>query len=122
MLDTSKPRDASISASAATRTIGIDLSGETSTYVTVGAEGSLLGEGKFPTTAEGLDSAFGEGPASRVVLEASTQTHWVARRLGGMGSVTTTSRSDRSPRRSFRRPDCCAKCPAWGPWSPWRSR
>ncbi len=72
-------------ASMPAQTIGIDLSDESSTYVVIGAEGNLLGEGKFPTTAEGLDSAFGEAPASRVVLEASTPTHWVARRLGKMG-------------------------------------
>ena len=72
-------------ASVPTQTIGIDLSDETSTYVVVGAEGNLLREGKFPTTAEGLDSAFGETLASRVVLEASTLTHWVARRLEEMG-------------------------------------
>ncbi len=36
------------SANVTARTIGIDLSQETSTYVSLGAEGDLLGEGKFP--------------------------------------------------------------------------
>ena len=67
------------------RTIGIDLSQETSTYVALGADGDLLGEGKFPTTTEGIDSVFGELPRSRMILEASGVTHWVARQLEGMG-------------------------------------
>ena len=71
--------------SVPTQTIGIDLSDGTSTYAVVGADGTLLGEGKFPTAVEGLDSAFGEVPASRIVLEASTPMPWVARRLMGMG-------------------------------------
>ena len=36
------------SANVTARTIGIDLSQETSTYVSLGAEGDLLGGGKFP--------------------------------------------------------------------------
>jgi len=72
-------------ASVATRTIGIDLSQETSTYVELGANGESLGEGKFPTTVEGIDTTFGETPVSRVVLEASGLTHWVARKFEGMG-------------------------------------
>ncbi len=85
------------SANVTARTIGIDLSQETSTYVAIGAEGDLLGEGKFPTTAEGIDSAFGEEPTSRMILEASGLTHWVARRLEGMGHEVIVA----NPRRLY---------------------
>jgi hypothetical protein len=69
------------SANVAARTIGIDLSQETSTYVVLGTAGEQLDEGKFPTTVEGIDSVLGETPPSRMILEASGLTHWVARRL-----------------------------------------
>lgn len=72
-------------AKVTARTIGIDLSQETSTYVVLGAEGDVLGEGKFPTTAGGIDSTFAEGPTSRIVLEASGLTPWVARKLTELG-------------------------------------
>ena len=67
------------------RTIGIDLSDETSTSCTIDACGEVIDETSFATTPVGLDRAFAEIPPSRVVLEASTQVHWVARRLGELG-------------------------------------
>ncbi len=92
-----RPTRKESSANVAARTIGIDLSQETSTYVALGADGDLLGEGKFPTTAEGIDSAFGEAPTSRMILEASGLTHWVARRLEGMGHEVIVA----NPRRLY---------------------
>lgn len=72
-------------ANVPARTIGVDLATETSTYVLLGVDGETLEEGTFPTTAEGLDVTFDEMPETRIVLEASAQTPWVARRLKAMG-------------------------------------
>jgi transposase len=73
------------SANMSSQTIGLDLSDETFTCVVLSPDGNTLAEAKFPTSKEGLESAFGKAPTSRIVLEASTQTPWVARKLQAMG-------------------------------------
>lgn len=66
-------------SSVPARTIGIDLSDDISKYCVLDADGETLTEDSFGTTLTGLEGAFGDYPPSRVVLEASTQTSWVAR-------------------------------------------
>ncbi len=67
------------------RTIGIDLGDETSTFCVVNAEGNVIEEDEFPMTRLELDQAFGHEAAARVVVEASTQSHWVVCQLESMG-------------------------------------
>lgn len=61
------------------QTVGVDLSDETATFVTLAADGSIHAEGSFLMTTAGVGAFFEQLPPSRVVLEASTQTNWVAR-------------------------------------------
>jgi transposase len=67
------------------RTVGVDLGDETATYVILDADGATHSEGSFAMTADGVDGLFGQLPASRVVVEASTQSNWVARRVQALG-------------------------------------
>ena len=67
------------------RTIGLDLSDEASTYCTLDAEGVVCDEGSFPTNLVALQETFGEVAPNRIVLEASTQVHWIARELTNLG-------------------------------------
>ena len=72
-------------ASVPVQTIGIDLGDQTSTSVVLDSRGKALRGGVIPTTASALEDCFGDGCGSRVVLEASTQSTWVARRLESLG-------------------------------------
>lgn len=74
-----------ITANVPARTIGIDLSDLTSSYCAISASGAVLDEGTFPTTSAGLDQVLAERSPSRVILEASTQTSWVARHVAKLG-------------------------------------
>lgn len=67
------------------QTIGIDLSDETASFCAVDAAGEVRQEGSVPMTAEGLEEQFGDRESCRIVLEASTQSHWVARCLQELG-------------------------------------
>lgn len=67
------------------QTIGIDLSDETASFCAVDAAGEVQQEGSVSMTAEGLREQFGDRASCRVVLEASTQSHWVARCLEELG-------------------------------------
>lgn len=67
------------------RTIGIDLSDETASYCAIDAAGEVQQEGSVPMTVEGLREQFGGREGCRIVLEASTQSPWVARCLEGLG-------------------------------------
>lgn len=67
------------------QTIGIDLSDNSSKYCVLGADGEPIVEGSVSTTVDALSAVFGDTPRSRVVIEACTQTHWVARHFEQMG-------------------------------------
>jgi transposase len=67
------------------RTIGIDLSDDSSKYCILGANGETIEENSVPTTIDALTEAFEKTPPSRVVIEACTLAHWVARHFEEMG-------------------------------------
>lgn len=67
------------------RSIGLDLSDESSTYCMVDGQGRVIREGTVTTAVSGLRQAFGELEASRIVLETSTHSAWVARLLRTFG-------------------------------------
>ena len=74
-----------ISVNVPARSIGLDLSDESSTYCLVDGQGRIVRESSVTTTVGGLRGAFGELEASRIVLETSTQSAWVARLLRSLG-------------------------------------
>lgn len=65
--------------------IGLDLSDEQSSFCMVDGDGEITREGKVATSEPSLRQAFGELDASRIVLEASPQCHWIARLLRSFG-------------------------------------
>jgi transposase len=72
-------------ASLPARTIGLDVSDTSSSYCVISAGGTVLQEGSFSTTRAGLDEVLVAAEPSRVILEASTQTPWIARHIAQLG-------------------------------------
>jgi len=67
------------------RSIGLDLSDETSTFCMVDGDGKVAREGSVQTCETGLRRLFEGLDASRVVLEATTQSSWIARLIRSFG-------------------------------------
>ena len=65
-------------------TIGIDLHKRESQLCTVTEDGELI-EQRIGTSRAGFTTVFGDRPAARVLLEASTESEWVARHLESLG-------------------------------------
>lgn len=65
-------------------TIGIDLHKRESQLCTITADGELL-ESRIVTSRERFTATLGGRPPARVLLEASTESEWVARHLEGLG-------------------------------------
>jgi transposase len=74
---------------------GIDLHKKESQICILGAEGELI-EQRVRTTPASFADVLGNRPRARILLEASTESEWVARCLEGWGtrssSLTPTSR------------------------------
>lgn len=71
-----------------TRYVGLDAHSKQSVYVIQDRKGKQMGEGRIPTTLEGLQAMCRrhELPAgTRVALESGTMAFFVARRLIGLG-------------------------------------
>lgn len=66
------------SNSTAPACIGFDLGDENSHYCLISAEGEVELRGKVPTERTALSELIMRLPPARMVLEASTQSHWVA--------------------------------------------
>jgi transposase len=64
--------------------IGIDLHKKDSQICILGAEGELI-EQRVRTTPASFADVLGNRPRARILLEASTESEWVARCLEGLG-------------------------------------
>ncbi len=64
--------------------IGIDLHQRESQLCILTPEGELI-ERRIRTTAARFTEVLGGRPKARIVLEASTESEWVARHLEGLG-------------------------------------
>ena len=73
------------SSNVPTRTIGIDLGDLRSAYCVLDQEGKVIDQGSVRTDRQAFEKMFGESLAARAVLEASSQSQWVARCLEGLG-------------------------------------
>ncbi|MCA9001285.1 MAG: IS110 family transposase [Planctomycetes bacterium] len=60
------------------RTIGMDLGATSSSFCSVDPGGVILDEGALKTTQEEIGAFFEQAPPSRVVIEASGPSRWVA--------------------------------------------
>jgi transposase len=65
-------------------TIGIDLHQRESQLCTITEDGELL-ETRITTSRERFTATLGGRPPARILLEASTESEWVARHLEGLG-------------------------------------
>ena len=74
-----------VSVKVPSRSIGFDLSDEKSSFCMIDGRGRITREGQVETNAASLRQVFGELQASRIVLEASPQCHWVAKLLRTVG-------------------------------------
>lgn len=67
------------------RTLGIDLGDCEATYSVLAQDGNVLEEGSVRMDSQALEDRFSTAPVSRAVIEASSQSQWVARLLAGLG-------------------------------------
>lgn len=65
--------------------VGIDLVKVSSQVCIADAEGTVTMERRIKTTRESFGALFGERENCRIVVEASTESEWVARCLEGLG-------------------------------------
>lgn len=91
------------------RTIGIDLGDLKSSYCVLEYDGQVIQEDSVRTDRHSFAERFGEGSPSRIVIEASCHSSWVARCLTGLGhevivanprQVHLISKSDRKTDRN----------------------
>jgi transposase len=64
--------------------IGFDLGKVASQVCTITQDGELL-EHRIKTNREQLTKLFGSRPSARILIEAGTESEWVARHLEGLG-------------------------------------
>jgi transposase len=76
--------------------IGIDL-GKTSSQVCILTEDGELIERRITTTRSSLTRLFGEHQASRILIEASTESEWVAQHLEGLGHQVVVANPNFAP-------------------------
>lgn len=76
--------------------IGIDL-GKTSSQVCILTEDGELIERRITTTRSSLTRLFGEHQASRILVEASTESEWVAQHLEGLGHRVVVANPNFAP-------------------------
>lgn len=74
-----------VSVKVPSRSIGLDLSDEKSSFCMIDGRGKITCEGQVETEAPSLRRVFGKLEASRIILEASPQCHWVAKLLRSFG-------------------------------------
>ncbi len=67
------------------RTVGLDLGNRACAYCVLDARGKLVTEGAFPTARLDLERVFGSMPRTRIVMEATHNTHWMSKALRAFG-------------------------------------
>jgi transposase len=65
--------------------IGLDLGDRTTAYCSLGAQGQFLAQGAIETTHEGVERLLSSLPPTRVVMEATRNTHWVRKVVKSFG-------------------------------------
>ena len=87
--------------------LGLDLGDEKSHYCLVGCEGEVELRGVVPTERGALAGLVGGLPAARVVIEASTHSHWVASLMRSLRAEVYVANPRRLPliTRSSRKND-----------------
>lgn len=83
-------------------TIGIDLHKRESQVCILTGDGELI-ERRIATTRERLTSLLGGRPPSRVLLEASTESEWVARHVEALGHEVIVADPGFAPMYATRR-------------------
>jgi transposase len=88
-------------------TIGLDLGDKVSRTCEIDAVGKVVKTAAVATTPEALERYFGGRPRCRVVLEASTHSPWVSRKLKELGheAVVANGSEVYGKRRRKRRND-----------------
>jgi transposase len=77
-------------------TIGFDLHKRESQLCVLAEDGGMR-ERRIATTRERLTAEFGARPPARVLLEASTESEWVARHLEGLGHAVIVADPNFAP-------------------------
>ena len=77
-------------------TIGLDLHKRESQLCFLGADGEIT-EQRIVTSRERLAAVLGARPAARVLLEASTESEWVARHLESLGHTVVVADPNFAP-------------------------
>lgn len=83
-------------------TIGLDLHKRESQLCTIADDGTLT-ERRIATTRERLTAVLGDRPPARVLLEASTESEWVARHLESLGHTVIIADPNYAPMYATRR-------------------
>jgi transposase len=77
-------------------TIGLDLHKRESQLCILGGDGAIR-EQRIATSRERLTAVFGARSPARVLLEASTESEWVARHLEGLGHAVVVADPNFAP-------------------------
>jgi transposase len=77
--------------------IGFDLGDQSSQYCLVNANGEVEVTGIVPNDREALTELLRNLPAARVVLEASTQSHWISGLMRSVGREVYVANPRRIP-------------------------
>src|SRR5919206_3601059 len=72
-------------------TIGLDLGDKVSQTCEIDATGKIVRRAALATTPEAIERYFGGRPRCRVVMEASTHSPWVSRRVEALGHEAVVS-------------------------------
>jgi transposase len=77
-------------------TIGLDLHKRESQLCILGDDGTVI-ERRIVTSRERFTVALGDRPATRILLEASTESEWVARHLESLGHTVIVADPNYAP-------------------------
>lgn len=85
-----------------TMTIGVDLHKRESQLCFLAADGSVS-ERRIVTSRERFTAVLGDAPTAQVLLEASTESEWVARHLEALGHTVIVADPNYAPMYATRR-------------------
>jgi transposase len=102
-----RPAVKKVTTSTVQACLGLDLGDEKSHFCLVGCEGEVELRGVVPTERDALAALVRGLPPARVVIEASTHSHWVASLIHSLGAEVYVANPRRLPliTRSSRKND-----------------
>jgi transposase len=102
-----RPAVKQVTTSTVQACLGLDLGDEKSHYCLVGCEGEVELRGVVPTERGALAALVRELPPARVVIEASSHSHWVGSLIHSLGAEVYVANPRRLPliTRSSRKND-----------------